>query len=149
MGSNHPLDIVDIRGNNQEEVRGLLRLLPENTFSFVRDFQKGLIECGENYCGQIGIYAKKELLIGEKGIMLVVVNEHLFGDPTTPDYNPVLRVPNGATNICIVPPRQSPLKKNHPFVGVEFAYQGANFFFGYELSSRAYSVIMESLKNKQ
>jgi hypothetical protein len=145
---NHTLDTISIKGNNQEEVRGLLRLLPETTFQFVRDFQRGLPEYGENYCGQIGIYAKKEPLLGEKGVMLIVVNEHLFGDPTSPDYNPVLRVPDGATDIHVVPPRQPPLKKNHPFAGTEFSYRGASFFFGYELSEGAYSAIIKSIKNK-
>ena len=149
MKSGHPLDKVEIRGNNREEVRSLLGLLPEDTFPFVDDFRKGLRECSEEYCGQIGIYAREEPLLGERGVMLVVVNEHLFGDPTTPDYNPVLKIPDGARNISLVPPRQPPLKKDHPFAGAEFTYQGARFFFGYELSQRACSIIVESSRNRQ
>ena len=145
---NDSLDEIEIRGNNPEETKGLLMLLPKNTFPFIAEFRRGLSECGEKYCGQIGIYAKKEPLLGEKGVMLVIINEHLFGDATTSDYNPVLRIPNDATNICLVPPRQSPLKKNHPFAGVEFQYQRATFFFGYELSERAYSAIVQSLNEK-
>jgi hypothetical protein len=125
-----------------------LRLLPENTFSFVEDFQRGIPWCGEQDCGQIGIYARKEPLLGEKGIMLVVVNEHLFGDPTSSDDNPILNIPDGATNIYVVPPRSRPLKKSHPFAGAEFLYKGAKFFFGYELSNGAYSAIIESIKNR-
>lgn len=142
------LDDIKIRGGNSEEVRGLLRLLPEDTFEFVEDFRKGLVECGEQYCGQIGIYAEKEPLLGEKGLSLIVVNEHLFGDPTNLDHNPVLKIPDGATNICLVPPRQPPLKKAHPFAGAEFNYKEVRFFFGYELSEGAYSAILKNLQSK-
>ena len=144
----HPLDKISIVGNNPEKVRGLLKLLPKDTFDFVEEFQRGSPCCSEEYCGQIGIYAKEEPLLGERGISLVIVNEHLFGDFTTPDDNPVLRIPNGSTNICFVPPRQPPLKRVHPFAGVEFKYNGAHFFFGYELSEGAYSTIIRSLQNK-
>ena len=127
-------------------MKGLLALLPEDTFRFIGDFVRGLPELGEEYCGQIGVYAKKESSLGDKGVSLIVVNEHLFGDPTSPEWNPTLRIPKGAENIEVIPPRQSPLKNSHPFAGVEFEYKGANFFFGYELSQRAYSTIVEALK---
>jgi len=143
------LDSIEIRGDSKEEVRGLLRLLPEDTFEYLDDFKKGLLECDEKYCGQIGIYAKKEPLLGEKGVLLVVINEHLFGDPTTPEYNPILKIPEGAKNIYLIPPRQHPLKKSHPFAGVEFDYKEAHFFFGYELSEGAYFAILENLQTKK
>lgn len=142
----HPLDNIEIREGNSEEVHGLLRLLPEDTFEFVEDFRKGLAECGEQYCGQIGIYARKEPLLGEKGLSLIVVNEYLFGDPTNLDYNPFLKIPDGATHIYLVPPRQPPLKKSGSFAGVEFDYKEARFFFGYELSEGAYSAIIKNLQ---
>ena len=142
---NHPWNIVEIRGN-REKVLGLLCVLPENTFRFTKEFRRGLLSCSEKYCGQIGIYAKEEPLLGERGISLVVVNEHLFGDSTTPNDNPVLRIPDGATRIYAVPPRMPPLKKNHPFAGVEFDYRGAQFFFGYELSEGAYRTITNNLR---
>ena len=147
--SNHPLDIVPIRGGNEEEVRGLLRLLPENTFRFVREFRRGLFLAKEEYCGQIGIYAKKEPVMGERAVSLIVVNEHLFGDPTTLDYNPCLIVPDEATNIVAVPPRRPPLIKDSPFSGVEFSYRDAKFFFGYELSAGAYRAIVDGLKKRE
>lgn len=145
MKSHHPLEDIEIKGDRKEEVRELLKLLPENTFSFVEDFQ----DSPSQYCGQMGIYAKKEPLLGERGIMLVIVDEHLFGDPTRSEYNPTLRIPDEAKNINVIPPRQPPLKKNHPFAGTQFSYREANFFFGFELSDEAYSTITESIKNKK
>ena len=142
MPSNNPFETIDIRGGNREKVHSLLSLLPETTFRFFDDFRRGL-PGQEQFCGQIGIYAREAPLLGETGVMLVVVNEHLFGDPTNPEHNPVLRIPDGASNIYIVPPRQPPLKEDHPFAGVEFSYNGARFFFGYELSGAAYNTIRE------
>lgn len=148
MKCSHPLEGIVIRGDNQEEVRELLRLLPEDTFRYAKEFKKGILECDEEFCGQIGIYAKRELLLGEKGVSLIVVNEHLFGDPTTSDDNPVLRIPEGAENIYLIPPRLPPLKEHGPFAGVEFDYKGARFFFGYELSKKAYSTILVNLQKR-
>ncbi|MBS3077835.1 hypothetical protein J4233_06250 [Candidatus Pacearchaeota archaeon] len=146
MQTNHPLDAVEIRGNDPEKVRGLLRLLPVNTFPFVREFQKGSAELKEEYCGQIGIYAQESPYVGKNGgVMLIIINEHLFGNPTTSEDNPLLRVPNGATNILIVPPRQSPLKKDHPFMGTEFSYRGVDYLLGYELSGGAHAAIINTL----
>ncbi len=140
MPSNNPFETIDVRGNNQKRVRSLLNLLPKTTFPFVSDFQRGFPR-EEKSCGQIGIYAREAPSLGEKGVMLVVVNEHLFGDPTKPEHNPVFRIPDGASNIYFVPPRQPPLKEDHPFAGVEFSYKGARFLFGYELSGAAYNTI--------
>ncbi|MCH7568782.1 MAG: hypothetical protein IIA87_05150 [Nanoarchaeota archaeon] len=140
----HPLDIVPIREGDEEMVRESLRLLPENTFniSFLERFVRGIPIHGEHLVGQIGIYAKKEPIMGDRSISLVIVNEHLFGDPTDQGDAPLLRIPDGASYIIIEPARMPPLKEDQPFAGVSFNYREARFFFGYELSSRAVETIL-------
>lgn len=69
MKEEHPFEFIEIRGGHENEVLGLLRLLPENTFRFTRDFRKELKELGEQYCGQLGIYARKEEVMRNRAIL--------------------------------------------------------------------------------
>ena len=144
----HPLDMVPIRGGHEEEVKSLLRLLPENPFEYTRQFVRGIPIHSEEFVGQIGLYARKEPVMGDRAISLIAVNEHLFGDPTSPGDNPLFRVPEGARNIDLVSPRMPPLISGHPFMGVEFDYKSAKYFFGYELSPKAVDTIKEYIKRE-
>jgi hypothetical protein len=144
----HPLEAVQIRDNDSDGVKSILRLLPNTTFRFTHSFCRGLGSCSEN-CGRIGIYAKMEPLLGKRGVSLIVVDEHLFGNTVNPDFNPTLQVPDGARNIFLVPPRMPPLKTGSPFAGVQFDYQDASFFFGYELSEEAYQTVVDNISKRQ
>jgi len=147
--SGHPLENIAVKGGNKEEVKGLLRLLPDNTFKYAKEFIEGSVECAEDYCGQFGIYAKKAPALGDKGVMIVVINEHLFGDALDEHENPNLNIPEGATNIHLDPVRQCPLKNSKPYAGVVFDYEGARFFLGYELSTAAYKMMCKSIASEQ
>ena len=144
----HPFDNIEIRRGDPEKVRESLRLLPEDTFKYVKEFRRGLPECRGRTCGQIGIYAQSEPILGDDAISLRVIDEHLFGDPTDELDTPYLRIPEGATNIRLDSPRQPPLIKT-PFCRATFDYKGRTFSLGYQLSGEAHSVIVDNLKKRE
>jgi len=110
-------------------VKDIESLLPTDVFSHIEQFRHGLAYATDS-C-DIGIYAKKEPLLGEKGIMLIAVNEHLFGDPNNQYDNPFFKLPEGATNIMFISSRELP-HNNMIYTGVQFTYREAKFLFGYE-----------------
>ena len=138
MGRSHPLVSIPIRGDNEEDVRDALRLLPETTFLFADQFVRGFrAEC-DNPERNIGIYAEQNSLVGENGgVALIAVNSHLFGDPTTPEDNPNFRVPDGARNVIFCPGRMPP-RVGGLYAGVEFEYKGKSFFFGYRVPQQKF-----------
>ncbi len=125
----HPLQEIKIRGRNKEEVRRLLTNLPTDIFSHSEEFRHG-IPYATNH-NDITIYAKKEPSLGKKGIMLVVVNEHLYGDPHNTYDTPFFRIPEGATDILFVPSREPP-RANTIYSAVHFTYQGTHVALGFE-----------------
>lgn len=147
MSEIHPLEYIEVRVGERTEVMGLIRLLPRDTFRHTEDFIKSQLDYES--VGRCGIYAKQEPLLGDRGVSLIVVDEHLFGNPMDSSHHPTLRIPDGATDIYLVPPRQPPLKERGSFAGVEFNYQGARFFFGYELSPTAYKTIRNSIRRTE
>lgn len=142
----HPLDIIPIKGKRSEQVRSLLRLLPEDTFEFASIFCSRLPEHSTNL-GQNRLYAQREPQLGKKGVRLAIVDEHLFGDPLNSQFNPVLRIPQGATNVILVPPRIPPIMTCGPYAGATFDYRDASFFFAYELSERARATIIGNIRS--
>ena len=126
----HSLDDIEIIGGHEEEVKDLLHLLPETIFPHASKFSLGSTLETVAY----KLYAQKQPSLGERGIMIVAVNEHLYGNKRRD--NPAFYFPKGSEVKCFISNRTGPLTEGI-YAAAEFSYKKARYLIAFAWDKEA------------